>query len=164
MVRLGWSHGDQEIFSVAEMIKLFALDNINKSGAAFDTEKLLWLNQHYIKTLPVEDVSQRLLEFSKLYGNGGTNTAAKVPDSVTNSATDSAANSATYNQNIKNIDFNNGPDIKQLVLVLRDRAKTLLDMLEQSWYFYVDAVTLNPDAVQKHFKDPILVDVFCGYF
>ena len=56
LVRLGWSHGDQEIFSVDEMIKLFRLDDVNKAASAFNTEKLNWLNQHYMKSLPVEQV------------------------------------------------------------------------------------------------------------
>src|SRR3990167_5383198 len=50
LVRLGWSHGDQEIFSMDEMINLFDIQDINKSPAAFNLEKLLWLNQHYLKT------------------------------------------------------------------------------------------------------------------
>jgi len=50
LVRLGWSHGDQEIFSMLEMTELFDLINVNKSASAFNTDKLQWLNQHYIKT------------------------------------------------------------------------------------------------------------------
>ena len=49
LVRLGWSHGDQEVFSVEEMIQLFDIENVNKAASSFNTEKLLWLNQHYIK-------------------------------------------------------------------------------------------------------------------
>ena len=49
LVRLGWSHGDQEIFSIDEMIELFDIDAVNKAASSFNTEKLLWLNQHYIK-------------------------------------------------------------------------------------------------------------------
>jgi glutamyl-tRNA synthetase len=49
LVRLGWSHGDQEIFSIDEMIELFDIENVNKAPSAFNTEKLLWLNQHYMK-------------------------------------------------------------------------------------------------------------------
>ncbi|MES9905699.1 MAG: glutamate--tRNA ligase [Sedimenticola sp.] len=49
LVRLGWSHGNQEIFSVDEMIQLFEIDDVNKAASAFNTEKLQWLNQHYIK-------------------------------------------------------------------------------------------------------------------
>ncbi len=49
LVRLGWSHGDQEIFSLDEMISLFDIGDVNKAASAFNTEKLSWLNQHYIK-------------------------------------------------------------------------------------------------------------------
>ena len=60
LVRLGWSHGDQEIFSREEMIALFSLDAIGKSASAFNTDKLLWLNQHYIKTSPASEVAEYL--------------------------------------------------------------------------------------------------------
>ncbi|EWH09015.1 glutamyl-tRNA ligase [Catenovulum agarivorans DS-2] len=60
LVRLGWSHGDQEIFSLEEMIELFSLEAINKAASAFNTEKLIWLNQHYIKSSPVEEVIDHL--------------------------------------------------------------------------------------------------------
>ena len=50
LVRLGWSHGDQEIFSLDEMVTLFDLGEVNKAPSAFNTDKLLWINQHYIKT------------------------------------------------------------------------------------------------------------------
>ena len=49
LARLGWSHGDQEIFSLDEMINLFSLDNLSKSPAIFDTEKLDWVNASHIK-------------------------------------------------------------------------------------------------------------------
>ena len=49
LVRLGWSHGDQEVFSLDEMIELFDLSKVNRAASTFNTEKLLWLNQHYIK-------------------------------------------------------------------------------------------------------------------
>lgn len=48
LVRLGWSHGDQEIFSVEQMIELFDIKDVNRTASAFNTEKLLWINQQYI--------------------------------------------------------------------------------------------------------------------
>jgi glutamyl-tRNA synthetase len=60
LVRLGWSHGDQEVFSMEEMISFFKLDDINKAASAFNTEKLNWLNQHYIKSLAPEYVASHL--------------------------------------------------------------------------------------------------------
>ncbi|MEE8321475.1 MAG: glutamate--tRNA ligase [Gammaproteobacteria bacterium] len=50
LVRLGWSHGDQEIFTIEEMIALFDIKDVNKSAASINPDKLMWLNQHYIKT------------------------------------------------------------------------------------------------------------------
>ncbi|OOY44035.1 glutamate--tRNA ligase [Solemya velum gill symbiont] len=49
LVRLGWSHGDQEIFSLDEMVQLFSVEGINRAASSFNTEKLNWLNQQYIK-------------------------------------------------------------------------------------------------------------------
>ncbi|EOI3529673.1 glutamate--tRNA ligase [Cronobacter dublinensis] len=60
LVRLGWSHGDQEIFSREEMIAHFSLDAVSKSASAFNTDKLQWLNHHYINTLAPEYVATHL--------------------------------------------------------------------------------------------------------
>jgi glutamyl-tRNA synthetase len=70
LVRLGWSHGDQEIFSQKELIEHFALDAVGKSPAVFNPEKLLWLNAHYIK----EATPERLIEDMKPLWPDGTNT------------------------------------------------------------------------------------------
>ena len=51
LVRLGWSHGDQEIFTREEMIELFTLEGINRSPSSFSTHKLEWLNQHLMKSM-----------------------------------------------------------------------------------------------------------------
>lgn len=61
LVRLGWSHGDQEIFSIDELIQYFEIKAINKSAASVNPEKLNWLNQHYMKTSDPEHVAQELL-------------------------------------------------------------------------------------------------------
>jgi len=63
LVRLGWSHGDQEIFSLEEMIALFDPKNINKSSSNYNLDKLLWLNAHYIKNTPNHELSLLLNEF-----------------------------------------------------------------------------------------------------
>ncbi len=60
LVRLGWSHGDQEVFSRPDMIELFDLADVNKAASTFNQEKLIWLNQHYIKTLPAKSTASRL--------------------------------------------------------------------------------------------------------
>jgi len=60
LVRLGWSYGDQEHFSVDEMIEFFDIEDVNKAASAFNTEKLLWLNQHYIKSDKPERIAHLL--------------------------------------------------------------------------------------------------------
>jgi glutamyl-tRNA synthetase len=60
LLRLGWSHEDQEIFSREEMIKLFKLENVNVAPSTFNGKKLLWVNEQYIKTLPVDEISKHL--------------------------------------------------------------------------------------------------------
>lgn len=56
LVRLGWAHGDQEIFTRAQMIELFDLKEVNKSGATFDKQKLLWVNSIYLKAQEPHEV------------------------------------------------------------------------------------------------------------
>jgi glutamyl-tRNA synthetase len=67
LARLGWSHGDQEIFSIEELIALFSLEQVNVAPSKFNPEKLLWLNQHYLKTLPPEKIIPHLQwQFNRL--------------------------------------------------------------------------------------------------
>ena len=65
LAKTGWSHGDQEIFSVEELIQLFSLDRITKSAATFDVEKLNWLNQHYIKNDDIDNIAMSIIPFLK---------------------------------------------------------------------------------------------------
>lgn len=65
LARLSWSHGDQEIFSRAELVELFDLDAVGKSAAVFNQEKLLWLNQHYIREYPRDSLASAASEFWK---------------------------------------------------------------------------------------------------
>ncbi len=68
LVRLGWSHGDQEIFSMAELIEKFSLDNVGKAAGVFNPEKLLWLNAHYIKTGDPVRLGKLLQEYLSAIG------------------------------------------------------------------------------------------------
>lgn len=60
LVRLGWSHGDQEIFSRQEMIEFFELNGINRAPSSINPDKLVWLNQYYLKNLPVTVIAEQL--------------------------------------------------------------------------------------------------------
>ncbi|TAL87407.1 MAG: glutamate--tRNA ligase [Rhodanobacter sp.] len=81
LVRLGWSHGDQEIFSREQMIALFDIGDVNKAASRFDTEKLAWLNQHYLKTEDPQALAAEFrwhLERAGIDGTQGPDPAAVI--------------------------------------------------------------------------------------
>jgi len=63
LVRLGWSHGDQEIFTREEMIRFFDIADVNQSASSFNPEKLLWINQQHIMTMKSEELADSLMPF-----------------------------------------------------------------------------------------------------
>ncbi|MFQ5757514.1 MAG: glutamate--tRNA ligase [Acidiferrobacterales bacterium] len=118
LVRLGWSHGDQEIFSIDEMIELFDIANVQRSAASVNPDKLLWLNQHYIKTCDPAHVAHHL----------------------------------SWHMGRRGIDPTDGPDLVEVVKAQRERAKTLVEMAENSVFFYRDFDSYNEKDAAKHLK------------
>jgi glutamyl-tRNA synthetase len=81
LIRLGWSHGNDEILSMDDIIKYFDLKNISKSAAIFNTEKLLWLNSHYIKSkdpFDLIDLINEIMDDAQSHLIKNINTAALV--------------------------------------------------------------------------------------
>lgn len=68
LVRLGWSSGDQEIFSRTEMIELFSLEGVNRAGSVFNREKLDWVNQQHMQAMNRQELGARLLPYLKNIG------------------------------------------------------------------------------------------------
>ena len=68
LVRLGWSHGDQEIFTREELVEKFSLEGLGKSPAVFDPRKFLWLNGRYVKDMPEEETARRVVPFMEREG------------------------------------------------------------------------------------------------
>jgi glutamyl-tRNA synthetase len=68
LLRLGWSHGDQEIFTLEEMARHFDLDSVSRSAASFDPQKLLWVNQQHLQTAPEEQLAALLAEHLRALG------------------------------------------------------------------------------------------------
>lgn len=80
LARLGWSHGDQEIFSKEELLQFFDLDHIGSSSAVFNTEKLQWLNAHYIKSAAPGDLAELLIsDFMSILTKSGRSENAVMP-------------------------------------------------------------------------------------
>jgi glutamyl-tRNA synthetase len=62
-MRLGWSCGDQEIFTKSELENLFTLESVNKKGAIFDQAKLDWMNTQYLKKMSAEDIFSYIIQY-----------------------------------------------------------------------------------------------------
>lgn len=106
LVRLGWSHGDQEIFSKDELIEFFEIKNINRAPGAFNPEKLLWLNQHYMKTSDPEKVASELKwhldQLGVNYSNGPALTdIVKIQAERTKTLKEMAEKSRYFYENVK---------------------------------------------------------------
>lgn len=118
LVRLGWSYGDQEIFTLDEMIEKFDIKDINKSSSSLNIEKLQWLNQQYMIKLDPIYVAEQLAFYMLEHG----------------------------------IDIENGPKLTDVVEQLRERCKTLVEMVESSRFFYEDFSEYDARAAKKQFK------------
>jgi len=116
LARLGWSHGDQEIFSIDEMIQLFEVTKVNNSSASFDPDKLLWLNHQYIQHSDPARVAHHL----------------------------------SHHFMTHDIDPTTGPDPVELVMAMRERSKTLVELVERSLFFYRDVDDYDEKAYKKH--------------
>jgi len=79
LARLGWAYGDQEVFSREDLIEKFDLKNVGKSPSIFDMDKLLWLNGHYLKTLPEAEIADRLEPFIEKLGIKVTDRSKLIP-------------------------------------------------------------------------------------
>jgi glutamyl-tRNA synthetase len=122
LVRLGWSHGDQEIFSIEEIVQFFDIADVNKSASAFNGDKLLWLNQQHMMSAPVSRLVEPLRWQLQQAGV---------------SAGDDA-------------------QLEQIILVLRERSKTLKEMANGSLFFFRAPTTYDEKAVLKHVTGEVL--------
>lgn len=108
LARLGWSHGDAEIFSKEELIQWFDLESLGKSPAQFSPEKLLWLNHHYISHANSIKLAQSAIPFAKLAGIDFVGEVAQ-----------------------------NGPDFVKVVDLLKARSNTLVELAQSAKLFYM---------------------------
>jgi glutamyl-tRNA synthetase len=116
LVRLGWSHGDQEIFSPAEIATHFDLEHVGKAGAVFDREKLLWLSLEWIKATPPERLAVLLPPFLERAGYAAPADA---------------------------------PRLARIAESLKERSHTLVEMVEQSSFYFRPPAAYDPQAMAK---------------
>lgn len=125
LVRLGWSHGDQEIFSLQEMVELFDLRHVQASAAVFNPEKLRWVNAQYIRTSDPKRVAEALMPFLESAGYDQF-ALARIPGGA-----------------------------EALIPPLRERSETLLDMVEGAVPYLAEPMAMDEDAAKKHLSPAI---------
>ena len=128
LVRLGWSHGNQEIFTRQELIEKFSWKNVQTSAAVFNPEKLLWVNAEYIKISPPAQVAQALVPL--LEAAGLTNEIEAVSPGW----------------------------LTQLVILVKERAKTLVEMVDWVSPYFGQAVIYDEEAAKK-FLTPAIAPI-----
>lgn len=115
LVRLGWSYGDQEEFTLKELIEKFSLEAVGKAAAAINPGKLDWLNAQYIKRMDPEELAMKVLPFLEAKGHRGI-------DPVW---------------------------LKKVVLSLRERVKTLVEMADLAAFYFQEELVYEEDAARK---------------
>ena len=128
LVRLGWSHGDQELFTRQELIEKFSWKNVQTSAAVFNPEKLLWVNAEYIKMSPPTEVAQALAPLVEAAGLTGEAQAVSADQ------------------------------LAQLVVLVKERAKTLVEMVDWVRPYFGQTVTYDEEAANK-FLTPAIAPI-----
>jgi glutamyl-tRNA synthetase len=118
LVRLGWSHGDQEIFSMDDLLKLFRIEDVSRSASTFSLDKLLWVNQEFIKAMPGEELLSKAQWYFEHAG-------------IKTHTNDSAV---------------------AVIDLIKERCKTLLDVVEQSRFFFSQIESYDEKQLRKHIK------------
>jgi glutamyl-tRNA synthetase len=134
LVRLGWSHGDRELFAVADMVQLFDLGDVNRKASVFDMQRLNWLNEHYLRNLPLATISEQLQWHWQQAGIDLADGPAEadvisVQRERVSTLTDLVAQSHAYYQDFDNYHPDHAK--KHLRLVAVPVLEALLGLLEQ---------------------------------
>lgn len=123
LARLGWAHGDQEIFSIGELIEKFSLEAVHPAAAIFDEEKLLWLNWHYMKNADPKRLGELLREFLVKRDILSAEEAGAIKMDLL----------------IEAADF------------LKERSHTLVELAERTRFIFSDEFEYDPKGIEKFF-------------
>ena len=116
LVRLAWSHGDQEIFTRQELLDMFSLEHVGKAAGIFNPEKFLWVNFHYLKTKPLSQLAEEVVPYIQAKGY-------PVPQ--------------------------DRQWLEKMIATLRERAKTLVELVEMARYYLDDQIVYDENAAAK---------------
>lgn len=126
LARLGWGHGDQEIFASRELLDFFEIEDVNKTSAVFDVEKLTWMNATYIRQMPAE----KLLE-----------------------QCDKSLEEAYPSYKLQKTSAEGRERAVKIIKCLQERMRTLNDAVPLSDFFFQDEIRYDQASADKHLKE-----------
>ncbi|MGZ8425603.1 MAG: glutamate--tRNA ligase [Candidatus Binatia bacterium] len=116
LVRLAWSHGDQEIFTRQELLEMFSLEHVGKAAGVFNPEKFLWVNFHYLKSKPLSQLAEEVVPYIQAKG---------YPV------------------------LQDRQWLEKMIATLRERARTLVELVEMARYYLDDQIVYDEKAAAK---------------
>ncbi|MBF0557839.1 MAG: glutamate--tRNA ligase [Nitrospirae bacterium] len=122
LVRLGWAHGDQEVFTREDLVSYFSLENVGESASVFNPEKLLWLNSQYINASSPEDLARQVVPF--LISEGVITAEGQLDMQW----------------------------LSRAIVSLKERSRTLIELAHSLRYYILDDIEVDPKAAAKFFK------------
>ncbi|MBI3756243.1 MAG: glutamate--tRNA ligase [Deltaproteobacteria bacterium] len=136
LARLGWSCGDQEIFTIEELTEKFSLENVGKSSGVFNPEKLLWLNHHYIKEAKPDDMVKVVIPFLEAKGyDVGANLVFAPKGRLQESP------------------------LPNIIKTVQERSKTLIEMADAAEFYFKEDIAYEEKSAQK-FLTPDMIEIF----
>jgi len=145
LVRLGWSHGDQELFSKAEMFELFKIEDVNSKASRLDPAKLNWINQHYLKTDEPAHIAEHLLWY--LERAGYDLSAGPAPADVVvalrdrvHTLTEMAEKAKVWYQPLTASDIDAAAEAKQFTAAVREPFALFIGKLEALAEWHLEGV------------------------
>lgn len=118
LVRLGWSHGDQELFTRDDLIELFKIEDVNRAASTFNPEKLLWINHETIMRLSGVDLVKK----------------------------------AAWHYQQADIDIQTEAQAEAVIELVKERSKTLIELVDQTRFFFQDVTEYDAGALKKWVK------------
>lgn len=138
LVRLGWAFGDEEFFNRQDLIEKFSLDNVNKSPAVFNPEKLLWLNGEHIRAAKPEDLLPHWRPFLEREG------LIKTTDSGISLCPEQWGEGA---------EIRSEAWLLEVIGTLQPRSKDLLEMTQMGRFYFIKDIQYDEKAMKKHVKE-----------
>ncbi|MBF0230675.1 MAG: glutamate--tRNA ligase [Desulfamplus sp.] len=147
LVRLGWSHGDQEFFTRQELIEKFSLEHIGRSPSMFDMDKLTALNAKHIQSKSPSELAPFFLSNLEKIG---------IRPQIESEASKAGLNFESESQDTSNSALDSSLNLEKIIETLQPRSKTMVEMAEASKFYFKEEIEFDESSAKKFLKPDII--------